>query len=85
MREGNRPRWGGRSSKSVGAASLSRVGSTPTPLRHRPWTLAQGISEKVDGGRILAALDGLTAGFNTHDIDRIMGFFADDCSPGRQR
>ena len=31
-------------------------------------------------GRILADLDGLAAGFNAHDIDRIMGFFADDCS-----
>ncbi len=33
-----------------------------------------------DEGRILAALDGLTAGFNAHDIDRIMDFFAEDCS-----
>jgi ketosteroid isomerase-like protein len=30
--------------------------------------------------RILAALDGLAAGFNAHDIDAIMGFFDDDCS-----
>ncbi len=29
---------------------------------------------------ILAALDGLAAGFNAHDIDAIMGHFADDCS-----
>ena len=30
--------------------------------------------------RILAALDGLAAGFNAHDIDAIMAFFAEDCS-----
>ena len=30
--------------------------------------------------RILEALEGLAAGFNAHDIDAIMGFFADDCS-----
>ena len=29
---------------------------------------------------ILAALDGLAAAFNAHDIDAIMGFFAEDCS-----
>ena len=29
---------------------------------------------------ILAALDGLAAGFNAHDIDAIMGFFAEECS-----
>jgi ketosteroid isomerase-like protein len=29
---------------------------------------------------ILAALEGLAAAFNAHDIDRIMGFFAEDCS-----
>jgi ketosteroid isomerase-like protein len=29
---------------------------------------------------ILAALDGLAAGFNAHDIDAIMSFFAEDCS-----
>ena len=29
---------------------------------------------------ILAALDGLAAGFNAHDIDAIMAFFAEDCS-----
>ena len=29
---------------------------------------------------ILRALDGLAAGFNAHDIDAIMGYFADDCS-----
>lgn len=30
--------------------------------------------------RMLAALDGLAAGFNAHDIDAIMGFFAEQCS-----
>lgn len=30
--------------------------------------------------RILAALEGLAAAFNAHDIERIMGFFAEDCS-----
>ena len=29
---------------------------------------------------ILAALDGLAAAFNAHDIDAIMGFFAEECS-----
>ena len=29
---------------------------------------------------ILAALDGLAAGFNAHDIEAIMGFFAEECS-----
>ncbi|SDG03941.1 nuclear transport factor 2 family protein [Rhodobacter capsulatus] len=29
---------------------------------------------------VLKALDGLAAGFNAHDIDTIMGFFAEDCS-----
>ncbi len=29
---------------------------------------------------ILAALDGLAAGFNAHDIDAIMDYFAEDCS-----
>lgn len=29
---------------------------------------------------ILETLDGLSAGFNDHDIDAIMGFFAEDCS-----
>ena len=29
---------------------------------------------------ILAALDGIAAAFNAHDIDAIMTFFADDCS-----
>ena len=33
-----------------------------------------------DDTTILRALDGLAAGFNAHDIDAIMGFFADDCS-----
>jgi ketosteroid isomerase-like protein len=30
--------------------------------------------------RILAALEGLADAFNAHDIDRVMGFFADDCT-----
>ena len=29
---------------------------------------------------ILAALDELAAGFNAHDIEAIMGFFAEECS-----
>ncbi len=29
---------------------------------------------------ILAALDGMAAGFNAHDIDAIMAFFAEDCT-----
>jgi ketosteroid isomerase-like protein len=29
---------------------------------------------------VLQALDGLAAGFNAHDIDAIMAFFANDCS-----
>ena len=29
---------------------------------------------------IFEALDGLAAGFNAHDIDVIMGYFAEDCS-----
>jgi ketosteroid isomerase-like protein len=29
---------------------------------------------------VLQALDGLAAGFNAHDIDAIMGFFAENCS-----
>jgi ketosteroid isomerase-like protein len=33
-----------------------------------------------DEDRILAALDGLAAGFNAHDVDAIMGFFAEQCS-----
>lgn len=33
-----------------------------------------------DDRTILAALDGLAAGFNAHDIDAIMSFFAEDCS-----
>lgn len=33
-----------------------------------------------DEKAILAALDGLAAGFNAHDIDAIMEFFAEDCS-----
>ncbi len=34
----------------------------------------------VEEQKILQALDGLAAGFNAHDIDAIMGFFAADCS-----
>lgn len=34
----------------------------------------------ADEHRILQALDGLAAGFNAHDIDAIMGLFAEDCS-----
>lgn len=34
--EENRPRWGGRTSNPVGAAGLSRVGSTPILFRHSP-------------------------------------------------
>ena len=34
----------------------------------------------TDEQTILAALDGLAAGFNAHDIEAIMGFFAEDCS-----
>jgi ketosteroid isomerase-like protein len=30
--------------------------------------------------RILAALEGLAAAFNAHDIERVMEFFAEDCS-----
>jgi ketosteroid isomerase-like protein len=30
--------------------------------------------------RILQVLDALAAGFNAHDIDAIMGFFAEECS-----
>lgn len=33
-----------------------------------------------DDREILAALDALAAAFNAHDIDRIMDFFAEDCS-----
>ena len=33
-----------------------------------------------DDKTILATLDGLAAGFNAHDIDAIMSFFAEDCS-----
>lgn len=33
-----------------------------------------------DDETIFAALDGLAAAFNAHDIDAIMSFFADDCS-----
>jgi ketosteroid isomerase-like protein len=31
-------------------------------------------------GLILEKLEGLAAAFNAHDIDRIMSFFANDCS-----
>lgn len=34
----------------------------------------------ADKQRILEALDGLAAGFNSHDLGAIMGFFAEDCS-----
>jgi ketosteroid isomerase-like protein len=34
----------------------------------------------TDEQRVLEALEGLAAGFNAHDIDAIMGFFAEDCS-----
>lgn len=34
----------------------------------------------VEEQKILQALDGLAAGFNAHDIDAIMEFFAEDCS-----
>lgn len=34
----------------------------------------------TDEQRILASLDSLVAGFNAHDIDTIMQFFAEDCS-----
>lgn len=33
-----------------------------------------------DDRTILATLDALAAAFNAHDIDAIMGFFAEDCS-----
>jgi len=33
-----------------------------------------------DESAIPAALDGLAAGFNAHDIDAIMKFFAEDCT-----
>lgn len=34
----------------------------------------------TEEARILAALDGLAAAFNAHDIDAVMEFFAEDCS-----
>ena len=34
----------------------------------------------ADERTILAQLDGITAAFNAHDIDAIMGFFAEECS-----
>ena len=34
----------------------------------------------TDEQRVLEALEGLAAGFNAHDIDAIMEFFAEDCS-----
>ena len=34
----------------------------------------------MDDDAILSALDGLAAGFNAHDIDAIIAFFAEDCS-----
>lgn len=33
-----------------------------------------------DDWNVLAALEGLAAGFNAHDIDAIMSFFAEHCS-----
>lgn len=33
-----------------------------------------------DENAVLAALEGLAAGFNAHDIDAIMSFFAEHCS-----
>lgn len=35
---------------------------------------------RTDEQKILEALDALAAAFNAHDIDAIMGFFAQDCS-----
>ncbi len=34
----------------------------------------------TDRQQILDALEGLVDAFNAHDIDRIMGFFAEDCA-----
>jgi ketosteroid isomerase-like protein len=34
----------------------------------------------ADDDAILTALEGLAAAFNDHDIDRIMSYFAPDCS-----
>jgi ketosteroid isomerase-like protein len=34
----------------------------------------------ANGADILAALEGLAAAFNAHDIDTVMSFFAPDCS-----
>jgi ketosteroid isomerase-like protein len=34
----------------------------------------------ANGAEILAALEGLAAAFNAHDIDAVMSFFAPDCS-----
>jgi ketosteroid isomerase-like protein len=36
--------------------------------------------EMADDEAILTALEGLAAAFNDHDIDRIMSYFAPDCS-----
>ncbi len=33
----------------------------------------------TDEKNIIKALEGLAAGFNSHDIDAIMSFFSDDC------
>lgn len=33
-----------------------------------------------DAAAIRAALDGLAEAFNAHDVDAILGFFAEDCS-----
>lgn len=34
----------------------------------------------ADERKVLETLDGLAAAFNSHDIDAIMGFFAEECS-----
>ena len=34
----------------------------------------------ADQQRLMEILDGLAAGFNRHDIDAIMAFFAEDCT-----
>ena len=41
-----------------------------------PWLTRGAIMS--DDRAILATLDGIAAAFNAHDIDAIMGFFADD-------
>lgn len=44
----------------------------------QPLNLGDGMTVEEQG--ILQALDGLAAGFNAHDIDAVMQFFAEDCS-----